>query len=205
MIDPYLVGAYVAAIVLFLGTPGPVTVLVANASVRGGLGAGILTVAGTNTSSLLLIAASFLAIQGLFSVNEHALTWLAFLGSFYLIYFAVPIIFSRAHPDEEAPPAPRKGYFWTGFAIGLSNPKDVLFFIAFFPTFMGVSSSLHVSMLVLVLIWVVLDYLILSGYALVFSRYLNNTVANVVSRLSGALLLCVALYSVYVNASKLFF
>ena len=205
MIDLYLVAAYVAAIVLFLGTPGPVTVLVANASVRGGLGAGILTVAGTNTSSLLLISASFLAIQGLFSVNEQALTWLAFLGSFYLIYFAVPIIVSRAHLEEEAPPAPRKGYFWTGFAIGLSNPKDVLFFIAFFPTFLGVSSNMHVSMLVLVLIWIALDYLILSGYALVFSRYLNNKIANIVSRASGALLFLVALYSLYANGSKLFF
>jgi len=64
---------------------------------------------------------------------------------------------------------------------------------------------MHVSMLVLVLIWVVLDYLILSGYALVFSRYINNTVANIVSRTSGVLLLLVALYSVYANGSKLFF
>ena len=205
MIDLYLVAAYVAAIVLFLGTPGPVTVLVANASVRGGLGAGILTVAGTNTSSLLLISASFLAIQGLFSVNEQALTWLAFMGSFYLIYFAVPIIVSRAHLESDQTTVPRKGYFWTGFAVGLSNPKDVLFFIAFFPTFLGVSSDVHVSMLVLVLIWIALDYLILSGYALVFSRYINNTIANIVSRASGVLLLLVALYSVYANGSKLFF
>jgi len=205
MIDLYLVAAYVAAIVLFLGTPGPVTVLVANASVRGGLGAGILTVAGTNTSSLLLISASFLAIQGLFSVNEQALTWLAFLGSFYLIYFAVPIIFSRVHLEKGQATVPRKGYFWTGFAVGLSNPKDVLFFIAFFPTFLGVSPNMHFSMLVLVLVWIVLDYLILSGYALVFSRYLNNKIANIVSRASGALLLLVALYSLHANGSKLFF
>ena len=205
MIDLYLVAAYIAAIVLFLGTPGPVTVLVANASVRGGLGAGILTVAGTNTSSLLLITASFLAIQGLFSVNEQALTWLAFLGSFYLIYFAVPIIFTRVNLQAETVDTPRKGYFWTGFAVGLSNPKDVLFFIAFFPTFLGVSSDVHVSMLVLVLVWIALDYLILSGYALVFSRYINNTVANIVSRASGGLLFLVALYSVYTNGSKLFF
>jgi hypothetical protein len=44
-----------------------------------------------------------------------------------------------------------------------------------------------------------------NGYALIFSRYINNTVANIVSRTSGVLLLLVALYSVYANGSKLFF
>lgn len=203
MFDFYLLAGYVAAIVLFLGTPGPVTVLVANSSVRGGVGAGLLTVAGTNTSSLVLISASFLAIQGVFLVDEGALTWLAFLGSFYLIYFSISVMLEKVSVDIDLASKPRKNYFLTGFAVGISNPKDMLFFMAFFPAFFGLSSDILVSMTVLVVIWVVLDYIILSLYAFVFSRYISGRVAYIVSKLSGGLLFAVAVYSLYVNYNKL--
>jgi threonine/homoserine/homoserine lactone efflux protein len=73
MIDYSLLFAYFLAILLFLGTPGPVTVLVVSASVKSGFKAGLATVAGTNTASLILIAISFIILQGVFSVSETAI------------------------------------------------------------------------------------------------------------------------------------
>lgn len=63
--------AFIGSVVLFLSTPGPVTVMVANNSAKQGMMAGLFTIAGTNTASLVLIGISFLVIYGVIAVNEH--------------------------------------------------------------------------------------------------------------------------------------
>lgn len=196
-----LLATYMLSIVLFLGTPGPVTVLVVSASIKDGFWAGVKTVMGTSTASLILIAVSFAIIQGVFSVSEAALNWLTLVGSLYLLYFAIGILRDKANIQqtisENAGKVTRR-HFRDGFLIGISNPKDILFFIAFFPMFLGVyPNNVGVSMLVLVMVWVALDYSILSCYSFIFSKINNNRTVNVISKASGSILLLVALYAIY--------
>ena len=207
MFDSPLLTAYVAAIVLFLGTPGPVTVLVASASAQDGFWAGLKTVVGTNTASLVLIALSFAILQGVFSASETALHWLTLVGSLYLLHFAAELL---RHPPqlgqapENAAAQPNRRHFRQGFLIALSNPKDILFFIAFFPTFLGIfPSSRTTSMLLLALIWVLLDYTILCAYSLLFSRLKHSRAIRAIHTLSAILLALVALYALYATATAL--
>ena len=97
-----IVIAYVSAIILFLGTPGPVTVMVANTSVKHGIKAGIATIAGTNSASLILIGASFAVIQGIFAISEQALLWLTLFGSLYVLYFAINILKEDVNLEQVA-------------------------------------------------------------------------------------------------------
>lgn len=202
MFDYYLFFSYIAAIFLFLGTPGPVTVMVVNASLRGGFKAGFATVAGTNTASLILIAISFIVIAGIFAISEQALTWLTFLGSLYVIYFAIGILKSKAETlrseeNSKQEKQPLSRYFMQGFWVGISNPKDILFFTAFFPTFFAISPSSVISMGLLTLVWVLLDYSILSLYAQIFTKIKNAVVINVINKFCGLVLLSIALYACY--------
>ncbi len=199
--------AYISAIILFLGTPGPVTVMVANTSVKHGIKAGIATIAGTNSASLILIGASFAVIQGIFAISEQALLWLTLFGSLYVLYFAINILKDRVHLDQVAavPMQEGKHHFKDGFIVGISNPKDILFFIAFFPLFFAISDDKILSMALLVGIWVLLDYGILSIYAVVFSKMKSNTLANVINKLSGTVLAMVAVYASVMTACKLYF
>lgn len=199
--------AYISAIILFLGTPGPVTVMVANTSVKHGIKAGIATIAGTNSASLILIGASFAVIQGIFAISEQALLWLTLFGSLYVLYFAINILKDRVHLDQVAavPMQEGKHHFNDGFIVGISNPKDILFFIAFFPLFFAISDDKILSMALLVGIWVLLDYGILSIYAVVFSKIKSNTLANVINKLSGTVLAMVAVYASVMTACKLYF
>lgn len=196
-----LLATYVLSIVLFLGTPGPVTVLVVSASIKDGFWAGVKTVMGTSTASLILIAVSFAIIQGVFSVSEAALNWLTLVGSLYLLYFAIGILRDKANIQQtisENSGKVTRRHFRDGFLIGISNPKDILFFIAFFPMFLGVyPDNVGVSMLVLVMVWVALDYSILSCYSFIFSKINNNRTVNMISKASGSILLLVALYAIY--------
>lgn len=209
MINVYLLFSYIFAIVLFLGTPGPVTAMVVNASLRGGFKAGLATVAGTNTASLILILLSFVVISGVFSIDEQALTWLTLLGSFYVIYFAIGILRDKAedlqiNKDlEKTSNKKLSSYFSQGFFVGLSNPKDVLFFIAFFPTFFSISKEPVISMVILTLVWIILDYGILSLYAKIFTKIKNATTINVINKFCGLVLLLIALYACYHSLVKI--
>lgn len=207
MIDYSLLVAYFLAILLFLGTPGPVTVLVVSASVKSGFKAGLATVAGTNIASLVLIAISFIILQGVFSVSETAMLWLSFLGAFYLIYFSITIIKDKIdikQTVQESSSLVTKNHFKDGFLIGISNPKDVIFFIAFFPLFLEVSSDIYSSMLILTLVWILLDYSLLSIYCFIFSKVSSNRVANIIGRVSGAILLLIGIYVLWETSMRLF-
>lgn len=192
---------YILSIILFLGTPGPVTVLVVSASIKNGFMAGLKTVMGTSTASLILIAVSFAIIQGVFSVSETALNWLTLIGSLYLLYFALGIIRDKADIQKtiiENADKVTRNHFKDGFLIGISNPKDILFFIAFFPMFLGVHPTSPITaMPILVLVWVFLDYSILSAYSFIFSKINNNKTVNLISKSSGLILMLVALYAIY--------
>lgn len=211
MIDFALLTTYILSIVLFLGTPGPVTVLVVSASIKDGFLAGLKTVMGTNTASLILIFISFIIIKGVFSISEIALNWLTLIGSLYLLYFSIGIIRDKVDIQrtiDENSNKITKNHFKDGFLIGISNPKDILFFIAFFPMFLSVyPNNIGISMFILVIIWIILDYSILSTYSFVFSKISNNKIVNIINKLSGMILLLVALYAIYkmINTLYLFY
>lgn len=208
MVNYSLLTAYLLAIVLFLGTPGPVTILVISASVKSGFRAGLATIAGTNIASLILIALSFVIIQGVFAVSETAMLWLTFFGTLYLFYFSISIIRDKIDLQKTLQQNSKrvsKNHFKDGFLIGISNPKDILFFIAFFPIFLAVTSDIYVSMIMLTLVWIILDYSILSIYAFTFSKVSNNQTANVTSKLSGIILLLITIYVFYETSKRLFF
>lgn len=205
-INYYLIGTYIATIILFLGTPGPVTLLIISSSIKHGFKAGLSAIIGTNLASLTLITVSFFIIKGVMSVSENSLTWLTLLGCVYLIYFSIGILRDRVDINTKSKLITKnKNHFLNGFVVGISNPKDILFFVAFLPNFFVVSNNIYYSIIVLTVIWVILDYSILILYANIFSKVMNNKIANTISMSSGVLLLALALYGLYRTIVLLFF
>ena len=198
-----MIVAYVAAIILFLSTPGPVTILVMNSSIQNGFRAGLATITGTNLASILLMLASFLVVEGVFSVNNQALKWLALVGSLYIMYFSKKIITSKVLLLDNTTRKVSKKHFQNGFIIGISNPKDIIFFIAFLPTFFSITNNMYASMILLTAIWIVLDYLILSLYSVMFSKIVNEKKANLINKTSGYMLLGIAIYALYASMNSI--
>lgn len=57
-----VLAAYIIAIVVLIGTPGPIVALVINASSRHGFKYALITVLGSNLASLVLLACAALVI-----------------------------------------------------------------------------------------------------------------------------------------------
>jgi threonine/homoserine/homoserine lactone efflux protein len=67
------------------------------------------------------------------------------------------------------------GGFMRGFFTGISNPKDILFFVSFFPQFIAISRDFTTSITTLCLLWIVFDFAVMAGYIVAIKRFLPVT------------------------------
>lgn len=197
---------YCLAVVIMIATPGPVMMLVIGAGLKGGYRRVFQTIVGTNLASLLLIACSVLILKGIFNIQAFWLDLIKLLGCVYIAYLGVDILKeSRAAAGPQQETASAVGGFRQGFLVGISNPKDILFFSAFFPQFIQVTDHFNNSLILLTASWIVLDFLTLSLLYLGFYRLTLSRGYRPVLALCGALLILIALYGLISTAGQYLF
>ena len=191
---------YCVAVVVMIATPGPVMLLVATAGLKGGYKRALQTIFGTNLASLVLIVLSVCILKGVLNINEQWLNGIKILGCAYIAYIGVDIlkeVFGRSTTENSLKLTAATGGFKTGFFVGISNPKDIIFFAAFFPQFTGITTDLNISLLLLTISWIVLDFATLSLVYLGFQRLSQSTWYAKILALCGFILLVVAVYGIY--------
>lgn len=196
---------YVMSVIIMIATPGPVMILVASAGLKGGYQKAFETILGTNLASLVLIAISICILKGMFSVNETLFIIIKVLGCLYIAYLGYQILKevyqSQDHSIETLKPI--EGGLKKGFLVGISNPKDIIFFSSFFPQFIGIHSDINISLAILVVAWIVLDFLTLSMVYLSFNRLSRSRHYPKVLGLCGLILMVIAVYGLYVSVNSI--
>lgn len=196
-----LLSVYLISVALQIATPGPVVAFVLHAAARGGFRQALLAVCGTNGASLVLISLAALAIMGVFTIDHDLLSWISLAGCVFLGRMAIIGLRSElAAPkkvDIEAPPVPSARIgdvmpILQGFLIGISNPKDIIFLVAFFPQFVGITSRVKLSLAMLTVLWLLCDFLILLGYVTLMHTDAFRRRKRWISTLSSGFLLIVA-------------
>lgn len=192
---------YVVSVVVMIATPGPVMILVASAGLKGGYRSALKTILGTNLASLVLIALSILMLKGMLSVNEHLFVAIKVLGCLYIAYLGYDILKEVYQAKDQSIETlkPIDGGLKKGFLVGISNPKDIIFFSSFFPQFVGIHSDINISLSILVIAWIVLDFLTLSMVYLSFNKLSNSQHYPKILGLCGLILVLIALYGLYIS------
>lgn len=136
-------GSFIAAIIVFQTAPGPGTFTILNATGRNGIGAGFAAVAGTLLGDLLFMLAAvagLAAVMNAYPALFHTLQW---FGAIYLCWVGIQLLRSRSDSHDSDQNSKRKAWMYTrqAFAVSLTNPKVILFFVAFFPLFLRADSS----------------------------------------------------------------
>ena len=140
----------VAAVGLSL-TPGPNGLLALTHGALYGAKRTIATILGGLTGFALVIAASLFGIGALLAANAGLLTILKWVGGAYLIFLGFQIWRS----DPIGVTTPRAGasgprnLFNQGLLSAISNPKGILFFVAFLPQFVDPERSLVIQFLIM--------------------------------------------------------
>ncbi len=192
--------AYILAIVVLIGTPGPIVALVMNAASRHGFKYALLTVLGSNVASLVLLASAALIITGVIALDAHSLQWISLIGCGFIAWIALTGLraeLAQQQPVKSGQISPVKGRsgFINGFFLGVSNPKDIIFFVAFFPQFISITANLKLSLVVLALVWMVADFAILLSYALLMRGNFFQQQQRNIALLSSTFLLLIAIFA----------
>lgn len=200
---------YCLTVVIMIATPGPVMMLVASAGLKGGYRKALQTIFGTNFASLILITVSILVLKGFLDISEQWFRGIKILGCIYIAYLGFQILKEVFFSKQEESPSQLKsksmnGGFKQGFLVGISNPKDILFFAAFFPQFVQITPHLDISLGILTLSWIVLDFATLSMIYLSFNRLSKSKISPKLLGACGATLILIAGYGLYSTVFSIF-
>ncbi|EPY8429996.1 LysE family translocator, partial [Citrobacter youngae] len=86
---------------------------------------------------------------------------------------------------------------------GVSNPKDILFFVSFFPQFITITHNFATSMLILTLVWIIFDVAVLSFYIVIFKRWMPTRFVRYSVFISSLFLLAVAVFGIIYNTNAI--
>jgi len=133
------------------------------------------------------------------------LTLLSLMGCLFIGHVAVQTLRDVAVAGSQGERAEGVGLggIWQGFTVGISNPKDIIFFVSFFPQFIQVTTSFEQSLLLLSLLWMVIDLLVLGAYILIIGKLLHPGNSRLITRCSGIALLLIAVLGVVYNVREL--
>jgi threonine/homoserine/homoserine lactone efflux protein len=129
------VGAFCAAVVLFLALPGPGTFMLLSSTGQGGLKGGAAATLGLILGDQLLLWLAVAGVAALLAANPLLFKALQIAGAAYLGWMGLKMLLAR-EGDGALPVRVKPGhYLRQGLLTTLSNPKAIVFYMAFFPLF----------------------------------------------------------------------
>jgi threonine/homoserine/homoserine lactone efflux protein len=131
-------------------TPGQDTLYIVTRSVAQGRRAGLWSVLGISTGSVVHTLAAAFGLSAILATSASAFTVVKFAGAAYLVFLGAKMLLERpsaASPGAE-PGLPHESS-WTIYRAAVLtnvlNPKVALFFLAFLPQFVAPDAPSRVS------------------------------------------------------------
>jgi threonine/homoserine/homoserine lactone efflux protein len=169
MPDPSSLALFVGAALLLLIVPGPSVLYIVTQSVAYGRRAGLVSVAGITTGTLVHILAATVGLSALLASSAFAFDVVKYLGAAYLVFVGLRRL-AGLEPDDQ--PHLRRTrdlgrLYRQGIVVNTLNPKTALFFLAFLPQFVDPArGAAWTQILVLGLLFAALGFLSDGAWAL---------------------------------------
>ncbi|WP_299983147.1 LysE family translocator [Desulfobacula sp.] len=168
-----LLSIFSLAMALFvLGvTPGPGMFATISRSLASGFVPSLGVVAGIVTGDIIFLVFAILGLSFISQALGNFFVVVKIIGAAYLIFLGVKICMSKPVPAQHSndKKGMKYGNYLTGLVITLSNPKVILFYCGFLPTFMDLSSLSSVDICI-----AATTVAVVLSSILVFYAYLAN-------------------------------
>ena len=185
-------------IILFLFiTPGTPRIVIISYSMNYGIHRCIWTALGDVTANIIQATLVIFVIGSFFSENSTLLNAFKWIGVAYILYLAYDLYNSRPKDINSGNILSKSffSFFKDGFLVAGTSPKAWLFFPLIFPQFIDFNSNYVIQFFILIITYVVLDFLSLIGYALLAQKLIIWIKANprVINTISASVLVLIAL------------
>lgn len=148
--------SYLLTVSAIIATPGPSTMLMVSHSINYGKGAVFLNAIGSAFAAIILIIIAIFLVDK--TLPPEAVPILSIIGSLYLIYIGYNSLRNKDF-DTEVISKKTDNFFLQSFVTGISNPKDILFFIVFLPQFIDYAIDFKYAVVLLVIGWFFVTFL----------------------------------------------
>jgi threonine/homoserine/homoserine lactone efflux protein len=144
--------AFLVASILFIQVPGPSLLFTIGRALTVGRREALLSVVGNALGLVAQVALVAVGLGALVAASATAYTGVKLAGAAYVIWLGVQAIRHRADARLAmlAGVQVRRGHpVRIGFTVGVTNPKTIVFFVAFLPQFADAGGPVGVQTLLL--------------------------------------------------------
>lgn len=158
------------AALILLVIPGPAVLYIVARSATQGLRAGLVSIVGIHTGTLVHVAAAVAGLSAVVVASATAFTAIKLAGAAYLVYLGIQTLRQRGKGDgsngEVSAARSMRRIFTDGVVLNVLNPKTAVFFLAFVPQFVNVDAgNATTQLLVLGMTFIILGLLSDGAYA----------------------------------------
>ena len=167
-------------IILFLFiTPGTPRIVIISLSISFGVRNCVWVALGDVTANILQASLIIFLLHSFFIDNPNLLNFIKWIGVAYLFYLATDVYFSKVKNLKNVnSEKSRLSLFKDGFLVAGTSPKAWAFFPLIFPQFINFETNYVVQFLILIITYVVLDFLSLICYAILANKLIDWLKAN---------------------------
>jgi homoserine/homoserine lactone efflux protein len=141
-------------------TPGPNGLLALTHGALYGTRKTIFTILGGSVGFTAVIGLSMFGIGALLAANVGLVVVLKWLGGAYLVFLGIQVWRSPSLAESRTEIRSASGgkFFQAGLLSAISNPKGILFFVAFLPQFIEPTGSILIQFLIMAATFVVIEF-----------------------------------------------
>ncbi len=178
MSTPEIVSFIVATTVLAF-TPGPDNIFVVVTSLGQGFNTALKFIFGLATGIVLHTFLIVIGISTIISQSHYGLTILKVFAIGYLVYLAYKTFMHRKDLIHLNQQKKVDNYFVRGFIMNITNPKVLMFFLAFFPQFANLDQAGYQHRLVLLGgIFILVTLIVFSSIAWISAKGSQRVIEN---------------------------
>ena len=178
-------------------TPGTPRIVIISYSMNYGVQKCVWTALGDITANIVQATLVIFVLGAFLSNNPIFLNVIKWIGIFYLLYLAYDVYKSKPKSINSKKDYSKSifSFFRDGFLVAGTSPKAWLFFPLIFPQFIDFNSNYIIQFFILIVTYVVLDFLSLIGYAILAQKLIVWIKANpkTINTISASVLIIIAL------------
>ena len=160
------------ALFIFMASPGPGTFAIVARALGSGFSHAFSMSLGMVFGDLVFLLMAIFGLNTIAHMMGDIFTVVKYIGGFYLIYLGIKIFRSKPSADSIKPSKSDSLIkdFISGFLISISNPKVILFYLSFLPTFVNLSTLTSGDIVLISSLVIIILTVVLGGYSYFAAR-----------------------------------
>jgi len=201
MVSFELLTTFIITTLIFAYIPGPAMLYTAAQTISKGKKSGLMAALGIFIGGCFHIITSAIGLAALFHIFPFLYSIIKILGACWLIWLGIKLIFPKSDNKIELDSDISEKTLKESILVEILNPKTAIFYLAFLPQFINLSSGLPVWLQFIILGLVVNIAFVSADIVCVFLAEFvlkkiknSNKTQKIISMLGGVIFICLGIF-----------